>query len=268
MRLAACLCLAAAVAGCGGDYILTAPDQLAAAGEEATVVVRLQRNDFFVLALPVERAAMTFQTGGLHEVGAYTDQLGYAGTRVPVPSDPGQYDLRIAHLDIYGDDIHRTARLFVWDKQQAIVAVDLDALPWKISPDSPAAVAAINRLARDARIVYLTRQEADQHRRLGAWLDEMGYPDGPILLWQHKKWHIVPGTWRIPRIVIEDEMVSRLPELRKAFANFSAGVSTGALAAEGFADAGLQPVLVGTGSAGEAEVTRRASWQDLAEKGL
>ncbi|MFW5839020.1 MAG: hypothetical protein ACOCZE_00415 [Planctomycetota bacterium] len=267
IRTAAILCLAALAGGCGGDYILTAPDQLAPAGKEATVVTRLQRNDFFVLALPVEEAAMTYRAGDLPERGAYTDELGYAGTVIPAPEKPGLYDLRVAHLDVYGDLVEKKARLFVWPADKPLVAVDLDSLPWEISGQSDPAAKAIAAVGDSAGVIYLTRQESDQHQRLHDWLAGQGYPAGPILLWQHKKWHIVQGSWRIPKIVIEDKMVSRLPEVKKAFANLDYGITSSSVAAGGFAQAGLRPVIIG-GAGHDGPALRRANWEALEASGL
>ena len=43
--------------GCGGQYILTVPDQLAAEGGDAVAVVRLQRSEFYLWAPPSPEAA-------------------------------------------------------------------------------------------------------------------------------------------------------------------------------------------------------------------
>ena len=261
--------LAATVAGCGGDYILTAPDQLAAAGEETPVIVRLQRNDFFVLALAVDDAAMSFQTPGLPERGAYTDDLGYAGTLVPTPKDPGLYSLHVAHLDTYGDEVHARVPMYVWPKSRYAIAVDADSLPWRISSQSSDAVEAIAALASEAGIVYLTRRQVEEHAALHKKLRDEGYPDGPILLWQTQRWHIVRGLWGIPKLVVEKQLVSQLPELKERFANLQAGVTTQPLAAKAFAEAGLTPVIIGSGSVAEhLKPVRRQSWSDLAEQGL
>ena len=61
-RFVLALCLLSvpfALVGCGnsmGDYVLTVPDMVAPAGGEGVAVVRLQRNDFLVMAPPVKDA--------------------------------------------------------------------------------------------------------------------------------------------------------------------------------------------------------------------
>lgn len=117
------------VGGCGGYYILSVPDQVAPAGAEAPVVVRLQRNDFLVLAFPAKGAAMRFRLGDGPQRGAYTDDLGYAGVTVKAPDRPGRVELSVDHMDFDGDEIGGKGCLYVWDPGRPIVAVDADCLP-------------------------------------------------------------------------------------------------------------------------------------------
>ena len=67
------------------DAKQTLVDQVAAAGKEAPVVVRLRRNDFFVLNLPMSKQPMRFRIDKGPERVAYTDKQGYAGVSLPVP---------------------------------------------------------------------------------------------------------------------------------------------------------------------------------------
>ena len=73
-RLVLLLSLLSAVGGCGGQYTLTVGDHVGPLGQDAAVVVRLQRNDFFVLSLPVKEAAIRFVSPDGRERAAYTDQ--------------------------------------------------------------------------------------------------------------------------------------------------------------------------------------------------
>ena len=117
------------VGGCGGYYILSVPDQVAPAGAEAPVVVRLQRNDFLVLAFPAKGAAMRFRLGGGPERGAYTDDLGYAGVTLKAPDQPGRVELSVDHMDFEGDEIGGRGCLYAWAPDRPVVAVDCDCLP-------------------------------------------------------------------------------------------------------------------------------------------
>lgn len=268
----ACLAglLSAAVGGCGGHYILTVPDQVAPAGGEATTVVRLQRNDFFVLSLAVKEAAMRFQVAGRLERGAYTDKFGYAGTVVPVPAEPGVYPMRVSHLDIHGDEVTAEADAYIWPPDRPAVAVDLDCLPGLWLGDSKDASAALRRLIVEANLIYMTRQSTRHHRRIKRTLAKAGYPKGPVLLWRRQRWHISrEGRFKLPRVVIESRLVSQLAELRKALPGLAAGVCDSSLAAKSLAAAGLKVILIGSARPDvDTELIRRDSWAHLAREGL
>ena len=70
--------LAAGVCGCSGEYIMTAPEQVASAGGEAMLVMRLQRREFAFYTPPADKKPIRFQIGKGPLRGAYTDALGYA----------------------------------------------------------------------------------------------------------------------------------------------------------------------------------------------
>lgn len=260
---------ALAASGCGGQYIVTVPDQIAPAGGEATAVVRLQRNDFFVLAPAVKSAAIRFRVADGPEKGAYTDKLGYAGTTVPVPAKAGRYRLMVSHLDDYGDEVVAAAPVYVWQPDRQLVAVDMDCLPGLWLGSSEQAARAMRRLVVGANLLYLTRQSAGRHAQAHKTLTQAGYPDGPILTWQRQRWHIVrEGRFNLPRVVVESRLVSQLPEIRRVFPKMTLGVCDSALAAKAFAAAGMQVALVGGAAADiPTEVRRHKSWADLAAKG-
>jgi len=295
MRRGLPLLMAAFLAqGCGGYYILTVPDQVAPAGGEAVAVARLQRSEFLFIAGPAREAAIRFQVADCPERGAYTDKIGYAGATVPAPAQPGRYEMTVSHLDFEGEEISATVPLYVWDPGKPVAAVDLDCLPrtsggfWAATqaawsrmslgmisspPSGREAVAAarraLGRIAGGSNVLYLTRQNVADHAGLHDWLTTEGYPQGPILLWQRRRWHIVrKGRFSLPQVVIESRLVSQLDELRKTFARMSLGISTTALACRSFAEAGLRCVVIGDAKVPATNVLRFASWQALAEKGL
>ncbi|HUS92286.1 MAG TPA: hypothetical protein VM695_10575 [Phycisphaerae bacterium] len=259
----------AAASGCGGDYILTVPDQVAPAGGETVTVVRLQRNDFFVLAPAVEEAAMRFRIGDGPLRAAYTDNLGYAAAAVSVPEKPGRHTMTVAHLDMQGDEAERDCDVYVWDPSRPVVAVDMDCLPGLWLGSSEDAAKALRHLVVGANLLYLTRQSVRHHRAAHETLTKAGYPVGPILTWQREHWHIVrDGPYKLPRVVVEGRLVSQLPEVRKVFPHLATGVCDSALAAKAFAEAGLSVVMVGKAAADvSTELRRRESWSDLAAQG-
>jgi hypothetical protein len=283
------------LAGCGGEYILTVPDQLSAAGGDITVVGRLQRNDFFIVNLAAVKAYLRFQIGDGIERSASTDRLGYSGVRLAMPKKPGRYDMAIKYQDDDGDEINKTVGAYAWDPARPVVAVDMDPLPRRRAKltqgrkgwwtglvkysidllpraaapaDAPSARAAMAKLAEKANILYLTRREVANHLQCRSELAEHGYPDGPVLMWRRQRWHLVPGRFKIPKVVVESRLVSQLDELRKIFGNMWVGVSKSSLAGKAFVEAGLTAVIIGGEHLEGDKVMHIATWKELAEKGL
>jgi hypothetical protein len=263
----AALLLCAGLAGCGGQYILTVPDQVAAAGRPTPVVVRLQRSEFWLLSRSVDDMPLRFVIDDGPQRAAYTDALGYAETLVQAPNAPGRHEMAVALQDDEGDEASVRGPVYVWDPNARAVAVDLDALPRRGRP-AQAATDALRRIARQARICYFTRRPVAEHRAAHDELAERGRPDGPILLWQRERWHLVRGRWKLPRIVVETRLVSQLPALRERFAGLTTGVCTTVLARKAFAEAGLRCLCVGSGDACPKDAVGYRDWADLAERGL
>jgi len=265
MQRAVLACLAACLAGgCGGQYILTAPDHVAPAGGEVHVVVRLQRSDFFVLALAAKGAAMRFRVADGPLRAAYTDELGYAAAAMPAPEAPGRHELDVQHMDAEGEEVAARANVFVWPREAALLAVDLDALPAGWVPEGPAAAEAVRLLAGSGGVIYLTQAQAKGHAAARARLEAEGYPPGHVLTWQAERLHIVrEGEWRLPRLVVEHRLVSQLGRLRETFPKLAAGVCTSGLAAKAFAEAGLRAIIVGAAAPEGLEVQCHPSWPAL-----
>ncbi|MDP6045404.1 MAG: hypothetical protein QGG25_07340 [Phycisphaerae bacterium] len=293
-KLFGLLLLLGAASGCGGDYILTVGDQLSTAGGDVTVVARLQRNDFFILNLASVRSYLRYQIADGLERSASTDKLGYSGIRMTMPKASGRYDLVVRHQDDDGDEIEKTVGAYAWDPGKPIIAVDMDPLPRRRAkitkgrkgwwtglakytldlmprttpPDAPSARAGLAKLAANANIIYLTRRNVIDHLKCRSELSEHGYPDGPVLMWRRQRWHVVPGRFKIPKIVVESRLVSQLGPLRKTFSNMTIGLSTTSLAGKAFVDAGMTAIIVGDAKLAGQRVNRIASWKELAEKGL
>ena len=257
--------LAGLMAGCGGHYILTAPDQIAPAGGDAPVVVRLQRNDFFVLDLAWKDEPITFRIHIGDERNAWTDDLGYAGALVPAPEAPGNYAMSIYYKDPDGEELIGQAPVYVWDSDGPIIAIDVDALPMSdFEGDATDAVEAVTRMAKAANIIYMTRRDVKDH----AWVHEIlelgGYPSGPVLKWRSQRYGIARDTsGRVPMLKIESRLVSQLGQLKDAFDGLTAGITDNTLSAQAFADAGLSVHMVGWAADPVGVEVSRTSWAEL-----
>ncbi len=255
-------------AGCGGQFTLYAPDPVAPAGQEAPMVVRLQRADLFNVPMSVRDTCIRFQVSE-GEQAAFTDKEGYAGVALRAPVRPGNYPLRVAVQAKEGEEVTQQGRFYVWAKERTAVAVDLDSLPTYASFQAGGARAALAHVATRANIVYLTQKAAPEHARLHRTLAQSGYPDGPILLWQSRRWEIVnQGGMRIPQILWEGKLVSQLPLLRDQFPGLNVGVSTNPRAAAAFHEANLRPVVVGGAYVPGNYHVRCTTWADLPAVGL
>lgn len=262
--------------GCGGYYIMSAPDMVAPVGGNIVPVARLQRNDFFVLALPVKGAPLRFKLDELGEKGAGTDDLGYAGVTFDLteeaktyPLKPGKHRLEVALQDWEGEEEYQVVPVYIWRPARAVLAVDYDDLPPEASFEEEEASAALRKLASQANILYLTRHQVPNQVNAHLRLRRGGYPDGPVLLWQRKRWHIVrEGRFNLPRIVIESRMESQLPHLVEQFPKLRHGLTRSAEAARTFADAGLRVLTLNAPFLQGPDVRPLTTWADLADLDL
>lgn len=239
--------MAALVGGCGGEFILTAPDAVGLPGEPAPVVVRLQRREFWFHAPPVGDAAITFRRDDGPVLAARTDSFGYAAIGVELPARPGRYQLRLHHQDSQADTVSGTAAMYVLAPNVPIAAVDLDSLPSGYRAAAEAA-AALMRIRKRAQLIYLTQRHAGAPARAHQLLSEGGYPDSAVVAYTASE-----SRWRKRRPGALDALRQRLPGLRW-------GVAGDDDPAEAFADAGLVVLGVADRSAREASNFFFADW--------
>jgi hypothetical protein len=264
-RLWAALILPAILCGCAGKYALTVPEQVTPPGADLVVVVRLQRYELPFILQSVEKAPMRLQIGEGLERGAYTDELGYAGTTLVAPDTPGQHTLRVAMQNEKGEEVSTDVSVNVWAPDTDIVAVDFDSLPTSSGRDLAEARSALLALERSSRILYLTRRPTRNRDTVRESLLRCGYPDGPILVWLRTNRYLArTGPLRAPRIVVESRMVSRLRPLREAFPGLTRGVCASAASARALARAGVRPIVIGNAGAGEGYAEKHLSWAKFA----
>lgn len=256
------LLMLAVVGGCSGHYVMTVPDQVAATGGENAAVMRLQRNEFFRLALAVKGTPIGFSIDGAKEQYGYTDKLGYTGTVLAAPGTPGVYTMTVSLQDTDGETASTQVPVYVFSGETEVCAVDLDCLPTGSDKETTDAVAAMEHVSRTANVIYFTRKSIRHHEVLHRELSVAGYPDGPILLWHRERWHIVrEGRW--PKLVVESRMVSQLPQLRKMFAGMVKGLCTSKLAAKSFVEVNMDVIMIGSGKVTTDRTTQYGSWANF-----
>lgn len=281
MRLIATILAAIAaifgVCGCSGGYQYTMGDQIAAAGTEAVVIVRVQRSEVWRLGLPVKYAPIRLKIEGTEgpERAAHTDDLGYAGTTVKLPATPGRYKLDLAHADMEGEESFYYAMAYAFDPAKPVVAINLDDIfptddmMFQYSrPSTARQKEAIEKIASTAQIIYFTKRDVPEHNSLHNRMLTMKIPDGPILLWQKQYWHVIRDEkYNLVKIQIESKLISQIPDLKQMLPKFTAAVCSSESAAKMFLGAGLKCVVIGSASA-SGNTKRLASWAELADKGL
>ncbi len=223
--------------GCGGGYILTAPDTPALTGGDAPVVVRLQRREFWVYCPPVDRAPLTFHQADQPLRCARTDRKGYAAVVLPVPDEAGRAEVTIHLQDTLGDTTDGSMSIYALPADRPIIAVDMDSLPAE-----PAQVAAgadvLNRAAATTGIIYLSERLGASPSLAHRLLKEMGFPDGPVVPWKPAG-PLLRLPWRKRGPGMLAGLKDRMPKLW-------AGISANPIAGRRFRQAGLKVLLVGS----------------------
>jgi hypothetical protein len=249
------------LAGCSGEYRLTVPDQVAAKDKQANTVLRLQRNEFAGVMMPVKKVAISMTVEQDRVIGAFTDNQGYAAAAVPVGGRMGKYYMLVGLQDPKGYELHRYVPLYVWDPQMSVVAVEFDALD-----GSKAAGEALKKIASNAYIIYFTTEPIDQHATIHQRLASMNMPDGAVLAWQRESWHFKGST-----MAMEYHLVGPLAQLRTIFPQFKKSICSSAMAAKTFQEAGMKVMVVNAGTKAAKHVpagTSTTTWSNLAKAGL
>jgi hypothetical protein len=176
------------------DIMLTAFDEVAQPGETVTLRAKLERLGWWGLHFHMRDYSLTFTSPGLVNRGVKTAEEGVATVAVRVPAGPaGLYRVRIAfNGSSHSRPAEAVGRVFVWPKDGPILVTDIDhtisdlsilQVPFTPIRETPAlagAAEALTELARTYRIVYLTARDEILVERTRAWLNEKGFPEGPL----------------------------------------------------------------------------------------
>ncbi len=253
MRRTILFLTAAMLGGCSGEYIFTAPDVAVLAGQDAPIVMRLQRREVWRYAPPHAGAAVTFRLGESSPQCARTDKAGYAALSIKAPSRPGRYEVALYHQDINGDSGRGLAAIYVFDPDRPIAMVDMDSLP-KNDKIAGQAVGALVRMQRSAQLIYVSKRYSSRPARAHAILEKYGYPDGPVAPYRGaRRW------WQWRRSVGTDA----LEELRRRLPKLRWGITDEDDTAEAFGNAGLKVLIIGNEKVPIDDVERFDSWADV-----
>jgi hypothetical protein len=211
------------VGGCRGP-VLVAEDVIVRPGGKARLVAFAERGPILGLGKDLGGVRLTFQAGGAVLGDKKTGDEGKADIRCRLPAGTTGYEARATALH---QDLHAAGRVFWWDGERVIIAVDIDHTiahteyeellsrheedgsdPLKRSAQT------LRDLARDFHILYLTDRTRSLLERTRQWLSGHDFPDGPVLTSESFRQMLRPGTFK----------EKRLRELRKEWPNLLIGV--------------------------------------------
>jgi hypothetical protein len=183
------------ISGCGGPYSLTADDVVSPANEDLTLTGKLEKRGVFVLNEAIANQDVKFYVNDEFIGAPSTNDKGYAEIVRPGT----QSDTATIRVE-YGDEnnllAETTAKLFIWQQDQPILVTDIDdtlcqtqeGLLIGISYDDyseplPGAPEGMRELAKSFKIVYLTARPREVLAKTKRWLQNNGFPDGPVFTW-------------------------------------------------------------------------------------
>ncbi len=224
-----------------GPYLLYGFDAITTPDQPAEALVRLQKGSYFN---DQEGRLIELYEGERLAARAYTDDEGFARMTF-TPDDVGDYMLtvRVPGPKGAGSGISPTTLLVACrDPSVSIVIVDIDKTLVASSFDEvltgqaqPMADSAdvLNRLSEDHTIVYMTLRPDYFGPTTKAWLDEHGYPRGP--LWVARFGGLLDGN--------RDYRIRRIRGLRQRFPNVEMGLGDKISSVNAYLANEVHPVL-------------------------
>jgi phosphatidate phosphatase APP1 len=221
-------------------------DVIAKVGEPFVIRAELEAKTFLGIANDLAYLPVEFYCGDRLLDTAITDKEGVAvialtlehAQTMPVTisfSGTNRYGASSAQSDV-----------FVLDGSRPIIVVDIDHTVADVSTlgvltkksteqkPMPASVEALNALAADYQIVFLTHRSALLRAKTKAWLRESGFPRAPIILWH-------PGQEPLLSMTFKAEAIAKL---KRDFPHVAVGIGDKKSDAQAYVKNGLQPYIL------------------------
>ena len=184
------LLLVAAAAGCQVP-VLTVDDAVVIRGEKSRLAACLEREPVLWLSKDVENAPVRFYVDEQQVGETKTDEDGVAAVERKLDPELQRYEVR-AWAGF--QELQATGRVFSWERERVIIAVDIDhtiaqtdyqeLLSQRSADESDPvkhSVQALNALAQDFHIVFLTSRPRFLIDKTRTWLREKDFPAGPVI---------------------------------------------------------------------------------------
>lgn len=208
---AACACMMGA-AGCHSSRFLTVEDHVCRAGDDVTLIGKLEYRGVYIFNRGTDDKHLHFFLDGRPIGNDETNEEGYARVNCDF-HEPGVHRLVVAHGRDGVWDAEDAAAVFVWQKHEPILVVDVDytvadtrvrdllslfgteeSEPMTDSPE------VLGELARSFHVVYLTARPRELIPKTREWMNRHGYPAGPLLTWDMDRHPWSQGEYKRERI--------------------------------------------------------------------
>lgn len=172
---------------------MIADDAVIMGGKPTPLTAYVGRKDLFDLHSSVRNVTVSFQIDGRH-VGQ--DAIDRSGRAFVVfdgsANEPASFR---AQANVSGQHLQATGRIFYWQPNRVIVAVDMDYcvahtnyvrllfgrhIP--VSPPFDGAREVIAELSRNYQILYFTARPRSMLNRTRRWLEHYQFPPGPVVV--------------------------------------------------------------------------------------
>lgn len=221
------------LAGCRGP-VLAVEDVIVRPGESARLIAFAEREPILGLGKDLAGVRVTFRVDGQTLGEKQTDDEGSAEVQCRLPTGTTRYEVVGTVLH---EDLQATGRVFWWDQERVIVAVDVDhtiarteyeQLLGRRAEDASDPLKRSAQTLRDwsqeFNILYLTSRTRSLLSRTRQWLRGNEFPDGPVLTSESFRFMVRPGVFK----------EKRLRELRKHWPALLVGVGDRASDAEAY----------------------------------
>lgn len=203
---------------------LTVFDQLAPPGETVSLHVKLYQTTRLGFHINLHDRQIEFRCPFLPASATQTGEDGLASVEVQPPMEAPEVWRFTA--DYRGGVCHQPAvsngRVFLWPTDSCLLVTDIDGticdlaefrVPFtsnRNTPTLPGCVEALNALAVEYRIVYLSARDECLYDKTRDWLREKGFPAGPLFC---RDMHLTGSQEEFKTKFLAD-LAKRYPRLR------------------------------------------------------
>jgi hypothetical protein len=226
----------------GDHYFFTANDALVLPGQETALQAQFRSGDFLQ---PQAGYCVRFYHQGKLYKAALTDDAGLAAVRFQADA-PGDYLFQAALAPVGLEEAPpepvecmvtcRSADepMMIVDLDKTVVASGFQAVLMGGAEPMPGAAEVLGELGRNHTIVYLTHRPDLFGPKSKAWLQEHGFPPGPLLLSTLQTFAKGSGAYK----------TRRLEDIRARFSRVETGIGDKISDALAYHENGMQAFLI------------------------